>query len=180
MVQSENKILLHACCGICSGYPISMLKEIGYTPIVYFCNPNLDTQEEFNKRLDAQKTVCNYHNVELIIEQYNPNVYLDYIAGLETEPEKGRRCDKCIELRLNMTAYKAKNLKIPLFTTALVISPHKNFDKITAIGLKAGEKYSIEYLPINFKKKDGFLKTNTLSKELNLYRQTYCGCKFAK
>lgn len=180
MVQSENKILLHACCGICSGYPISILKEMGYSPVVYFCNPNLDTQEEFDRRLEAQRTVCNYHKVELIIEPYKPSAYLDYIVGLETEPEKGRRCDKCIELRLNMTAQKAKELNIPIFTTSLVISPHKSFDKITTIGFELGKKYSIEYLPVNFKKKDGFLKTNNLSKQLNLYRQSYCGCKFAK
>ena len=58
MVQKENKILLHACCAVCSSYPISLLKELDCVPIVYFCNPNLDSQEEFNKRLDAQKTVC--------------------------------------------------------------------------------------------------------------------------
>ena len=48
MAQNENKVLLHACCGICSGYPISLLKEMGYSPIVYFCNPNLDTEEEWS------------------------------------------------------------------------------------------------------------------------------------
>ena len=60
MEQNENKILIHACCGICSGYPISLLKDMGYVPVVYYCNPNLDTKEEFERRLDAQKKVCEY------------------------------------------------------------------------------------------------------------------------
>ena len=81
MEQNENKILLHACCAICSGYPIAFLKEMGYSPVVYFYNPNLDTLEEFNKRLEAQKTVCDYHNVELIIEPYYAQEYLDYVKG---------------------------------------------------------------------------------------------------
>ena len=176
MAQKNKKILLHACCAICSGYPISLLKDLGYSPVVYFCNPNIDTEGEFNRRLEAQKKLCNYFNVELIVEPYNSMEYKQYIEGLEMEPERGMRCDKCIELRLVKTFLKAKELGIECFTTSLVISPHKNFDKISQIGKSLGEGY----VAIDFKKKDGFLKTNNLSKELNLYRQNYCGCKFAK
>ena len=189
MVQkNENKILIHACCGICSGYPISLLKEMGYEPVVYFCNPNLDTKEEFERRLEAQKIVCMYHWVDLVVEDYNHEEFLSYVSGLENEPERGKRCDKCIELRLRKTAEKAKELGINKMTTSLVISPHKNFDKISQIGksvvstiLKSTqEDFLLEYIPLDFKKKDGFLKTNKLSKELGLYRQNYCGCEFAK
>ena len=176
MEQEKDKILIHACCAICSGYPIILLKEMGYIPIVYFYNPNLDTQEEYEKRLFAQKELCKHLNVDLIIEDYRPNEYLEYISGLEFEPEKGARCDKCIELRLRKTAIKTQELGLKCFTTSLVISPHKNFEKISLIGKRISENY----LAINFRKKDGFLKTNQLSKELNLYRQNYCGCKFAK
>ncbi len=176
MVQNTSrKILLHACCAICSGYPISLLKEMGYSPVVYFCNPNLDTEEDFERRLEAQKTLCEHFDVELIVEEYNHNEYLKYVKGLEAEPERGSRCDKCIELRLIKTAQKAKELSIEEFTTSLVISPHKNFQKISTIGAGLGK-----YLALDFKKKDGFLKTNQISKELGLYRQNYCGCEFAR
>ena len=176
MVQNKNKILLHACCGICSGYPISLLKEMGYEPVVYFCNPNLDSKEEFDKRLDAQKLVCNYHQVELIIEDYNHEEYLNYVKGFEHEPERGKRCNKCIELRLQKTYEKTLELGIKNFTTSLVISPYKDFEKIS----KLGKELSEGYIAIPFRKKDGFLKTNSLSKELGIYRQNYCGCEFAK
>lgn len=180
MAQNENKILLHACCAICSGYPISFLKEMGYQVIVYFCNPNLDSKEEFNRRLEAQKALCEATNTALIVEEYNPNEYLEFVKGYEKEPEKGLRCDKCIELRLLKTARKAQELGIKNFTSSLTISPHKNFEKISTIGSECAKANSIIYLPIDFKKKDGFLKTNQISKELNLYRQNYCGCQFAK
>lgn len=178
MEQRENKILIHACCGICSGYPISLLKEMGYSPVVYFCNPNLDTQEEFESRLEAQKIVCMYHWVDLVLEDYRHEDFLRVSCGLEHEPERGKRCDECIKLRLEMTARKAKELGINKFTTSLVISPHKNFEKISNLGKEiAGD---LEYIAIDFKKKDGFLKTNKLSKELGIYRQNYCGCEFSK
>ena len=179
MVQNDNRILLHACCAICSGYPISLLREIGYMPIVYFCNSNLDTEVEFCKRLEAQKKLCEYFDVELIVEPYNAKEFLDYVKGLEAEPEKGKRCDKCIEYRLQKTLFEAKKLGVRFFTTSLTISPHKNFNKIAEIG-KYLNDVGVEFLPLDFKKKDGFLKTNNLSKELCLYRQRYCGCKFSK
>ena len=179
-MEQNKKILLHSCCAICSGYPIVLLKELGYIPIVYFCNPNLDTLEEFNRRLDAQKKLCEYYNVELIVEDYKHEEYLTFVQGLEFEPEKGCRCHKCIELRLRKTALKAKELNIREFTTSLTISPHKNFAKIHSIGEGFAKDYGLIYPNFDFKKKDGFLKTNKISKELNLYRQNYCGCEFAK
>lgn len=180
MVQNKNKILLHACCGICSAYPISLLQNLDYKVIVYFCNPNLSDIEEFKKRLEAQEKVCNHYKCELIIESYNHLEYIRYINGLENEPEKGIRCDKCIELRLLKTAQKAKELNIKTYTTSLTISPHKNYEKILSIGEKYAQEFNLIYPELNFKKKDGFLKTNKISKELNLYRQNFCGCEFAK
>lgn len=186
MVQSVNKILLHACCGICSGYPITFLLENGYEPVVYFCNPNIDTKEEFKRRIDAQRTVCEHFGVDLVVEEYNHKSYLEEIKGLESEPERGKRCDICIKMRLKKAFEKAQELGISQVTTSLVISPHKNFEKISKIGENLSKEYLVhndlplKYLSLNFRKKDGFLKTNNISKKLNIYRQNYCGCEFAK
>ena len=175
----SNKILLHACCGICSSYPILQLKEMGYEPVVYFYNPNIYPEEEYQKRLAAEKTLCEYHNCELIIESYNQNEFFDNVKGLESEPEKGKRCDVCFKLRLEKTAQKAIELKINEITTSLVISPYKDFKKLSEIGKNIASEYNLTYLAIDFKKKDGFLKTNKIANSLNLYRQNYCGCKFS-
>jgi len=179
-LQENKKILLHACCGICSGYPISFLKEAGYEPVVYFYNPNLDTKEEYDRRLEAEKTICSHFGVELVAAEYVHEEFLEAAEGLEAEPERGKRCDKCIELRLKAAAEKAKKLGIEIYTTSLVISPHKNFEKISKIGEEKGGDFGVRYLVQNFRKQDGFLKTNNISKELNLYRQNYCGCEFSK
>ena len=176
----ENEVLIHACCGVCSGYSIELLKAKGYTPVVYFCNPNIDTREEFEKRLAAQRTVCIYHWVELIEERYDHGIFSDAVRGLENEPERGKRCEECIKLRLTLAAKKTQELGLNKFTTSLVISPHKDFKKISSIGTETADSSNVEYLPIDFKKQDGFLKTNRLAKQLGIYRQNYCGCEFAK
>ena len=184
MAENQNtnssKILLHACCAICSGYPIEYLQNMGYSVVVYFYNPNIYPLEEYQRRLEAEKQLCEHFGVELIVGDYEPKKYYEYVQGLENEPEKGARCDKCFELRLDKTAQLAKELNIEEFTTSMVISPHKNFENLTLIGNNIADKYNLKYLSVNFRKQDGFLKTNKISKELNLYRQNYCGCKFAQ
>lgn len=152
---------------------------MGYCVVVYFYNPNIYPDIEYQKRLEAEKTLCKHFECQLIEGTYEPEVYYDFVKGMEHEPEKGARCDKCFELRLDKSAQKAKELGIEEFTTSIVISPHKNFEKISQIGEQIGKKYDLTYLPINFRKQDGFLKTNQISKSLNLYRQNYCGCKFS-
>ena len=149
-MTNNKRILLHACCGICSSYPISYLKDLGYEVVVYFYNPNIYPEEEYLKRLDAEKTLCSHFNCELIIGEYEPDVYYEYIKGLENEPEKGKRCEKCFELRLEKAAKLAKELDIKTFTTSMVISPHKDYDKLTKIGNLIAPKYELEYLSTNF------------------------------
>lgn len=179
MEQKKNKIVLHACCGICSGYPVSYLQDAGYQVIVYFYNPNIFPIEEYQKRLEAEKTLCEHFGCELIEAEYNPEEFYRVAKGFEQEPERGKRCDKCFELRLKKTAEFAKSQRIENFTTSIVISPHKNFQKLSEIGEKIALEEGLNFLAIDFKKKDGFLKTNKISRELNLYRQNYCGCKFS-
>lgn len=179
-MTENNKVLIHACCAICSGYPLEYLMENDYEPVVYFYNPNIQPNEEYQKRLDAEITLCQNYGCELITEEYKTEDFLESISGLENEPEGGKRCEKCFLLRLDKTAKKAKGLGIENFTTSIVISPHKNFELISKIGKDVAQKYNLNYLDINFKKQDGFLKTNKISRELNLYRQNYCGCLFSK
>ena len=177
--STDNQILIHACCGICSAYPISYLKEVGYSPVVYFYNPNIYPLEEYEKRLDAQRKLCEHFDVELFIGEYETDIYYQCVKGLENEPEKGCRCDKCFELRLRKTAQLSVELGIKEFTTSMVISPHKNYEKLTTIGNSIAKEFNLIYNSTNFRKKDGFLKTNQISKSLDLYRQNYCGCKFS-
>ena len=98
----------------------------------------------------------------------------------ENDKEGGTRCFKCYELRLNKAAQIAKQNGFDYFTTTLSISPHKNSQKLNEIGEYLSQKYEVKYLYADFKKKEGFKRSLILSKKYNLYRQTYCGCRFSK
>ncbi len=174
------KILLHACCGVCAAQTIEKLKEEFNEIIIFFYNPNLWPEEENQKRLEAIKKVANYHGVKFVEEKPDHEKWLGKIRGLENEPEGGKRCEVCYKMRLEQTAQKAKELGCDFFTTTLSISPHKKAEVINSIGREAGEKFGVEFHEADFKKQDGFKKTCDLAKQLNLYRQNYCGCEFSR
>lgn len=178
-MDKKDKIILHACCAICSAYPVSYLKDAGYSVTVYFYNPNIYPDAEYQKRLEAQRTLCKHFDVELIEGNYAKEEFYNCAIGLENEPERGKRCIECFKLRLEKTAQLTKEKGLDNFTTSIVISPHKNFSLLSSLGKEIAQKYSLNYIDIDFKKKDGFLKTNRIAKELELYRQNYCGCEFA-
>ena len=110
---------------------------------------------------------------------YEPREFYDAVKGLEQEPEKGERCTVCYRLRLQQAARYAAQHGFDWFCTTLSISPMKNAPLLNQLGEEIGREFGVAHLPSDFKKKDGFLKTNKLSRELGLYRQNYCGCKFS-
>ena len=100
--------------------------------------------------------------------------------GLEDLPEGSERCFRCYELRLRESAKKAAELGLDYFATTLTISPLKNAAKLNEIGERIAKEYGVQYLPSDFKKKNGYKRSVELSAEYELYRQNYCGCVFSK
>lgn len=170
---------MHSCCGPCSTQVIDVLKN-DYNITIYYYNPNIDTDEEYQHRLSEQKRFCKEVGVEVLEDGYNPEEFYSKIKGLEGEKEGGARCSVCFRLRLEKTAQKAKELGFDLFGTTLTVSPHKNSIVINSIGKTVQEIVEIEFLEGNYKKQDGYKKSIEFSKKYNLYRQNYCGCEFSK
>lgn len=173
-----KKLLLHSCCGPCSTVVIERLKE-NFEVTVFYCNPNIEPKEEYEKRKVEQKKVCEKFVIPFIDADYDNKNWRDFVCRLENEPEGGARCEKCFYFRLKRTALYAKANKFDIFATTLSVSPHKNTEVINKVGHELSKDLQIEFLPESFKKKDGYLRSIKLSKELNLYRQNYCGCSFS-
>ncbi len=173
-----KRLLLHSCCGPCSTVCIERLKD-EYDLTVFYYNPNIYPHEEYLKRKENQKRVCKHFGIEILDGECDEKKWLNFVKGLEQEREGGARCEKCFEYRLNETAKKAKEGNFDIFGTTLTVSPHKSTNIINKVGKEIEKKYDIIYLEENFKKKDGYLRSINLSKELEIYRQNYCGCRFS-
>ena len=177
------ELLLHCCCAPCSSYVTEYLHEF-FDITIFFYNPNITEHDEYEKRKAELKRYLQEvpfgNGIKWIDADYEPEVFLEMAKGLETEPERGKRCEGCFKLRLEKTASVAVENGFSLFCTTLSISPHKDADTLMVVGEAMAEKYGITYLPSDFKKKGGYLRSIELSREHDLYRQDYCGCFFSK
>lgn len=176
-------LLLHACCAPCSSYCLEYLSQ-HFSITVLFYNPNISPAEEYQKRVDEIRRLISElpakNKISLIEGRYLPEEFYSSVKGLELEPEGGKRCPVCFELRLREAALTAKKLGFDYFTTTLSISPLKDAEKLNDIGKMLSDEYGVAYLYSDFKKKNGYKRSIELSREYNLYRQNFCGCMFSK
>ncbi len=175
----KPKLLLHACCAPCASSVVERLKEF-FELTLYFYNSNMDSKEEFLLRAKEVIKLAEHFSVEYIIEDYDNLSFLEQTKGFENESEGGARCVKCFNLRLEKTAKVAKAKEYEYFASTLTVSPLKNARLINGIGQKIAGAQAVKYLPSDFKKKNGYIRSIELSRELDLYRQNYCGCVFSK
>ncbi len=172
------RVVLHTCCGPCASACIPALRARGHNVVLYYSNSNIDTREEFEKRLEYVRKLAEADGVEVFADDYNHADWLEKVArGFENEPEKGVRCERCFRYNLERTAKFVKENGFDSFATSLTVSPHKVSPVIFAQGEEAGGE---KFLKEDFKKKNGFIVSVTRAKELGLYRQNYCGCEFSK
>lgn len=192
--DSKPRLLLHACCAPCSSYVIEYLAKFFDITIFYY-NPNIHPLAEYERRLaELQKFLKDFPEsvrtkVKLIVQEYNPEDFFAAVntreeVQLQSEPEKGERCRRCYFFRMNRAYTFAEENNFDFFTTTLSISPHKDEQKINTIGYTLVElnknTSNTSFLPADFKKKGGYLRSTQLSKEFGLYRQDYCGCIYSR
>ncbi|MBR3281719.1 MAG: epoxyqueuosine reductase QueH [Ruminococcus sp.] len=174
-------LLLHACCAPCSSHTLTYIAE-RFRITLYFYNPNIAPEEEYAFRCEELKRLVREMglDIEVLEEKYDPAPFYELAKGLEELPERGERCQRCIELRLRTAAAKAKELGCDYFTTTLTISPHKDCAFINECGGRISEESGVPYLFSDFKKHDGYKHSIELSKQYSLYRQNYCGCVYSR
>ena len=179
-LERGTRLLLHSCCAPCSSACLERLKDFFNVTVLYY-NPNIEEREEYEKRKAEQIRFLKETGFADFLDcDYDKQAFEEMAKGYETEPERGKRCYLCYELRLNKTAQTAKEKGFSFFATTLTLSPYKNAEWLNEIGEKAGGRYGVNYLVTDFKKQGGYHRSIELSKEHALYRQDFCGCKFSK
>ncbi len=177
----KSTLLLHACCAPCSSYCLEYLKDF-FDITLFFYNPNISSEQEWKKRCGELRRLVKEMclDIEIVCPPYAPQEFLDKVKGFENCPEGGERCGICYALRLKKACDYAQDNAFDYYCSTLSISPHKNAQKLNAIGEALASGKSVRHLPNDFKKKGGYLRSIELSKEHNLYRQDFCGCVYSQ
>lgn len=178
-------ILLHTCCGPCAAAIVERLILRGEDVTMFFYNPNIWPLEEYVKRLESAEKVAKYFDVKFVNPipsnkwEQEHEKWKERVKGLEDQPEGGPRCAVCYGYRLRATARYGVDHGYDAFATTLGMGPMKPIDMINRIGEVIGKETGISFIPENWRKKGGYPRGIELSKKLNLYRQTYCGCEYS-
>ncbi len=172
-----KKVLLHICCGPCALYPVKVMREKSIEPLGFFYNPNIHPFKEFERRVEALEMVSNKTDLSLIWDSrgYGLKEWLDALKG---ESNHGARCLICYHMRLEQTARKAKKLGIKTISTTLLYSRYQLHEAIKDSGERCAKKYGLNFYYEDFRK--GWMEGIEISKELEIYRQPYCGCIFSE
>lgn len=188
--MGETTVLLHTCCAPCSSAIIEAMMSSGITPVIYYCNPNIYPQQEYEIRKEECTRYAQALGLEIVDADYDHDNWLAAMKGLESEPERGGRCLKCFKLRLLRTAQYARQRGIKVITTTLASSRWKSLDQINEAGQWAVDALRQEENNIppdteviwwdqNWRKGGLQERRNQILKEYDFYNQLYCGCEFS-
>lgn len=176
------RLLLHSCCAPCSSSVLEQLAEKFSVTVLYY-NPNIYPDEEyFFRKEEQQKFIRTFpfaHPVDFLDCEYEPEQFYEIAKGLEAEPERGARCLKCYRLRLHRLAREAAARGYEYIATTLTLSPLKLTDALNEIGEEEARAAGVKWLPSDFKKRNGYLRSIEITKEYGMYRQDYCGCVYS-
>lgn len=175
-----REVLLHCCCAPCSSAILEWMSMNDVHPTIFYCNPNIYPEEEYQIRKNEITRYANEKGLTIIDDDYDHAAWLDYVKGLEDEPERGSRCLMCFKYRMLRSAQKCKELGLESFTTTLASSRWKRLDQINEAGVWAAAQVGgVTFDDHNWRKGGLQERRNQLLKELGFYNQLYCGCEFS-
>ena len=176
----NDSLLLHSCCAPCAGEVMEAVAASDIKTTVYFYNPNIHPIAEYEIRKDENKRFCDKLGFEFIEADYDKDNWFERIKGLEDEPERGKRCTECFDMRFERSALYAHENDFNVYATTLGISRWKDMDQINTSGDKAAARYDeLTYWDFNWRKQGGSSRMIEISKQENFYQQEYCGCVYS-
>jgi len=178
--NGEMRVLLHACCAPCSSAIIECMLVNGVRPTILYFNPNIYPLEEYEIRKAENKRYVSALGLDFIDGDYDHKRWLEQVEGLKDEPERGKRCIRCFEMRMLYTAQYAAENGFAIITTTLASSRWKNLDDIFAAGRSAVEQYlDVTFWEQNWRKGGLSERRLEIIAEYNFYNQQFCGCEFS-
>jgi predicted adenine nucleotide alpha hydrolase (AANH) superfamily ATPase len=178
--EGHRKVLLHSCCAPCSGEVMEAMLASGIDYTIFFYNPNIHPQQEYELRKDENIRFAEKFGIPFIDADYDRDNWFERARGMENEPERGARCTMCFDMRFERTALYAHEHGFPVITSSLGISRWKDMDQINRSGVRAAGRYpDLLYWEYNWRKGGGSARMIEISKRENFYQQEYCGCVYS-
>ncbi len=178
--NGTDKVLLHSCCAPCAGEIMETMVSSGIDLTIFFYNPNIHPRDEYEMRKQENIRFAQKMNIPFIDADYDRDNWFKRVKGLEFEPERGKRCSVCFDMRFERSALFAQENGFTVFTSSLGLSRWKDMDQINESGLRAASRYpGIVYWTYNWRKRGGSARMYEVAKREEFYQQEYCGCVYS-
>lgn len=178
--NGADKLLLHSCCAPCSGEVMEALLFSNINFSIFFYNPNIHPVQEYLIRKEENITFAKKHHIPFIDVDYDKDNWFARVKGLEWEPERGKRCSACFDMRFERTALYAHEHGFSVICSSLGISRWKDMAQINDSGVRAASRYpQMEYWTYNWRKQGGAGRMYEIAKREHFYKQEYCGCVYS-
>ena len=176
----EKKVLVHSCCAPCAGEVLEALAASGLQLEVLFYNPNIHPKREYLLRKRESQRLCESLGIPSYDGDYDTQRWFRRIQGQEDEPERGRRCTLCFDMRFERSAEYAAARGFRVFTSTLGISRWKDMQQINSCGQRAAARLpGLHYWTFNWRKQGGAQRMIQISQREGFYQQEYCGCVYS-
>ena len=147
---------------------------------IYFYNPNIHPVQEYEIRKQENIKFAEKHHIPFIDADYDKDNWFERAKGLEWEPERGKRCTMCFDMRFERTALYAHEHGFPVICSSLGISRWKDMNQINDCGVRAASHYpELVYWTYNWRKNGGSERMYEIAKREEFYKQEYCGCVYS-
>ncbi len=177
---NHKELLLHSCCAPCAAELMEAILASGIKFSIFFYNPNIHPRKEYEIRKEENIKFAQKLNIPFIDADYDTSNWFERIKGLEMEPERGKRCTSCFDMRFERTALYAQEHGFKVISSSLGISRWKDMDQINNSGVRAANRYDgMVYWTYNWRKNGGSSRMYEISKRENFYQQEYCGCVYS-
>ncbi len=174
-MPSTTPLLLHACCGPCSLEPVRILREQGYDVTVAYVNPNIQPADEYARRLSTLRAWAAEAGVPVVEGLCDRAAWEREAAPWGTN--RAARCAACYRLRLREAARMAADAGFAFVSTTLAVSPYQLFEVCGRELVRAAAERGLSPVWQDFR--PCYPQATARSKELGMYRQNYCGCRFS-
>lgn len=176
-MSERTPILLHACCGPCSLEPVLRFRDEGWEPTICWTNPNIQPVAEHDKRLATLRAWCGNPLVDIRVVEASCDRDAWERACARHRFDREARCRACYAIRIAEACRVAKELGIEHVSTTLAVSPYQLFDVCMEELVSIAKAHGLTPVVRDFR--DYYDDATKLSRELGMYRQNYCGCRFS-
>ena len=171
-----TRLLLHACCAPCSLEPVRLLQEEGFEPTICWTNPNIQPVTEHDRRLGELRRWCADTGLPLVEAGCDRERWERGVAPIGAQ-HRERRCRACYALRLAEACRVARGGGFTHIATTLAVSPYQLFDTCNDVLEKLAAAHGLTPVIRDFR--PWYPQATRRSRELGMYRQNYCGCRFS-